>query len=1157
LESDGLEPQNDSEEQVINKNFTKRTEIAEADRIVLPSILTSDEKLDWTLRFVSASQALRREEPYPFVSRTILKLAALERDFLQTAKLYAKIIIDEKFLPVTKKTIKPANMGGIAGGLKYFQEGILFKFALDSHGLYGGDINAMKSAGHEMKCLVSLFKRLDRNYFVPMVGVIDYKGFRIIAISLLPIKGSTLVYGSNDGGRTFNSTDPVVNEDMFKLGETLNLQAHRVADGTEIRTAADVEVHKGTDGLYYLVDVARLWPPEPPSVKGSFLYRLLREEFVTNYKKPLNSDSFSGFSATEPRSKQFNADIKEAFDYYVVELVPTVAFELSQLPTEGTEVETYLHSRGINFRHMGLLWQHLPLFSPWRRAVMSEIVTRAAKSVLRSMMRRSIERFGMHNNDPFSRLIASYLNLLLGSSDDSTAYWKNELFRTIRDSFFYISKPDEEFDASTINLRDQIDDQVVFMKLLRDFGVQLKESFWKSFSIQLIFSQPTFVEDTDIQAIDPVLKRSDLGRFAIPIYMLEKTECKIKGEETVKMQKNALTTLLDKAVTRHNNIFVVFRYLCRALISQPTEVIFTHMVQISGITDQIWKILETSELAYQLNLKYFLQDLSVFLMHIFRSPPRVIHPPAIMTAFYEVFNPYYIGISFMKDKNLLKKRKVLSQDMFDEIEELDFTTTKSLWSEMLINTLAKTKNLKTVSFSKSSCDALIVQCLDERNLQLEKLVLSDLASAVDNSRVNELLQRHPKLKHIAFESYNLANVLTSITQENLESFESSTRTFANTYNPGEINEDTLTWLKTKPNLKHLCVNGLTLTGENTKKLTALIPQIERLSFKARSDITVEPFDQILALKNLTYLNLSGNKSAQQIISLSGPFKIKQFIMNDSTRCSPKLVAALIKKCPDLEFLSMKRSAFDNECCQALLDCPKLEVLHVKHSAITDEGLISIGKCKNLKVLSIGDKSRPIEDVAITHLIPIMPNLEVLDIIQYEKLEDESVKNILTAATKLHKLKLPPTIGDKAFAIKSQSIKSPLTYLNILMTKVTDAGMEMIISNFPNMQLLKAPPYITLSTFKRLHQWTKIKRVLFHGGIPDLQLGLNVWSLSINTATESRIVFAELLISRDFTHASLTIVGALGGATVNLPGSAVAHRIMTDKLFQMHPTSVLY
>ncbi len=73
-----------------------------------------------------------------------------------------------------------------------------------------------------------------------MVGVIDYKGFRIIAISLLPIKGSTLIYGSNDGGRTFNSSDPVVNKDMEELGAALNLQAHRMANGTVIRTPADI-----------------------------------------------------------------------------------------------------------------------------------------------------------------------------------------------------------------------------------------------------------------------------------------------------------------------------------------------------------------------------------------------------------------------------------------------------------------------------------------------------------------------------------------------------------------------------------------------------------------------------------------------------------------------------------------------------------------------------------------------------------------------------------------------------------------------------------------------------------------------------------------------------------------------------------------------------
>ncbi len=73
-----------------------------------------------------------------------------------------------------------------------------------------------------------------------MVGVIDYKGFRIIAISLLPIKGSTLIYGSNDGGRTFNSSDPVVNNDMNELGASLNLQAHTVCKDKVIRTPADL-----------------------------------------------------------------------------------------------------------------------------------------------------------------------------------------------------------------------------------------------------------------------------------------------------------------------------------------------------------------------------------------------------------------------------------------------------------------------------------------------------------------------------------------------------------------------------------------------------------------------------------------------------------------------------------------------------------------------------------------------------------------------------------------------------------------------------------------------------------------------------------------------------------------------------------------------------
>lgn len=45
--------------------------------------------------------------------------------------------------------------GGLAGGLKYVKDGIFFKFAVDNLGIYSGDHNAMKAAGHELKGLAA------------------------------------------------------------------------------------------------------------------------------------------------------------------------------------------------------------------------------------------------------------------------------------------------------------------------------------------------------------------------------------------------------------------------------------------------------------------------------------------------------------------------------------------------------------------------------------------------------------------------------------------------------------------------------------------------------------------------------------------------------------------------------------------------------------------------------------------------------------------------------------------------------------------------------------------------------------------------------------------------------------------------------------------
>jgi hypothetical protein len=55
------------------------------------------------------------------------------------------------------KTIKPVNIGGMAGGDKYLAQNILFKLSIDAFNLFGGsDEAAGKLASLEIKGLASL-----------------------------------------------------------------------------------------------------------------------------------------------------------------------------------------------------------------------------------------------------------------------------------------------------------------------------------------------------------------------------------------------------------------------------------------------------------------------------------------------------------------------------------------------------------------------------------------------------------------------------------------------------------------------------------------------------------------------------------------------------------------------------------------------------------------------------------------------------------------------------------------------------------------------------------------------------------------------------------------------------------------------------------------
>lgn len=132
---------------------------------------------------------------------------------------------------------------------------ILFKFAMDvelANGkgwMYGGqqpsDERAMKAAANELRGLMHYASLHIKQLHFPMMVVIDYKGFRIIAQSVLPINKETIRYGSSDGGDTVFCDSEKLNSIMEDVGKRLYLAPHMV-NGKVIFGPGDQEVRDPT-----------------------------------------------------------------------------------------------------------------------------------------------------------------------------------------------------------------------------------------------------------------------------------------------------------------------------------------------------------------------------------------------------------------------------------------------------------------------------------------------------------------------------------------------------------------------------------------------------------------------------------------------------------------------------------------------------------------------------------------------------------------------------------------------------------------------------------------------------------------------------------------------------------------------------------------------
>jgi hypothetical protein len=138
-----------------------------------------------------------------------------------------------------------------------------------------------------------------------MQTIIDYLGYRVVAVPLLPVSKDTLVHGSVDAGRTLETKLDEVENLLNQAGEELFLAEHIVLD-KKIRFPGDLEVHQSPElESYFLIELARTYSPHSPEVSNSCVvgtenpnrqvfFRQFRPEFLLILKNKMDQSGITG-----------------------------------------------------------------------------------------------------------------------------------------------------------------------------------------------------------------------------------------------------------------------------------------------------------------------------------------------------------------------------------------------------------------------------------------------------------------------------------------------------------------------------------------------------------------------------------------------------------------------------------------------------------------------------------------------------------------------------------------------------------------------------------------------------------------------------------------------------------------------------------------------
>jgi hypothetical protein len=148
---------------------------------------------------------------------------------------------------------------------------------------------------------------------------------------------------------------------------------------------------------------------------------------------PLSPDALSGFSNFDPAAVERNREIMRATERLVQEVIPALAKELGDMRPFlicNLNFSVYFHSNGVNIRHMGLVRSLIPVSnvtSPIRTALLLQIVARTLKNIARDYQRRWMKSEQSTSEQGMHILLTEFLNLVVGSNDNTESFWTDKV----------------------------------------------------------------------------------------------------------------------------------------------------------------------------------------------------------------------------------------------------------------------------------------------------------------------------------------------------------------------------------------------------------------------------------------------------------------------------------------------------------------------------------------------------------------------------------------------------------------------------------------------------------------------------------------------------------------------------------------------------------